>query len=724
MIGTIESVSKNFNINFKSVGTDVSESEVYHQHIIYCVDISGSMSSDLPEVRRHLKNHLVTSNISDNTVISIVAFSGKDQCYTVAEKINLQSLTDIDKMHKAIDKFLLPMCLTAFYQPLNKVSEIIESSDPKMLHSLIFMTDGYNNDSSYESVLEVLKSLETKVSSSAFIEYGYYADSKSLNEMAETVGGEKVFAKDFNTYSVEFKALTGKHLAPIKKISIKDFKQDLKFPFVYYTIGESIYSQSTKYKDEILLPENVYGINYFSKTQVPDITSQFDRLSELYTAVYVLLDKNKFFEAEEIAVKINDSNILQLLQGCYGKQKFNNLKSIVKDCIFEESARNIESVAYVPNTNKYSLVELINDLSDDENATFFPDHESFEYNRIGRKMVTKCDDGENDVAYAEILYNQNGYPLSDLVFNESRANVSIRVKYDIDVHLPSNNPCKNITGVNSFMWRNYTVICDGIVNIPLLPVRISEKLLKKISSKMNILYDNSKNIHVLDLTSLPIVNKKMVQSISAFKLAALEFELYENQSMAKYVKQLVKENSSEKWCPMTYLEKGYSKEFIDYIISIGITEQNGFSPKVVAQESGDSYMGVYLETKLQKLSSVPKVDDVIKKINESKNLTLSESVMKSTIDQFNGICEKSYYGGISEDSKKHLRAAVSETYFTDTNNKRKQLLMEIAKIKFSLILSRQWFKEFETMDENEIEYTYFGEPLKVKFEYKEKQVVL
>lgn len=715
------------------------------QHIIYCVDISGSMYSELAEVRRHLKNHLVSDNIHENTAISIVAFSGKNECFTVVESVKMNDLRDIDRIHKAIDKYLRAMCLTAFLPPLQTTEKIIENynkanPNEKVLHSLVFMTDGYNNDSVYGEVLSKLEQLDSKIASASFIEYGYYADGKSLLEMAEAIGGQKIFAKDFESYRIEFDKILSQKAEERTPILIDEIKSSLAFPFLFAMDGDRIIMYSTKYKKEVLISKSVKEVYYFSKTPV-EINEEKYEFSEdtiLYLSAYVLSLQNKYFDAEKCIAKIGDVYFLKLLQGSYGKQKLNQFQELLRGAVYGKNRlEEGRDKAYVPNDNQYCLMNLINDLSSSEENRFLADHPSFEYNYTGVKMETvgvKIGEGDSVVPEFKRIYNPNGYPLTDLVYNSERANISIRLRIEGDVILPKNQ--FGIESVPSFIWRNYTVVRDGILNFKYLPCILNEKTYNKLVKKgVKLVKEKvweaedgkTMQIVVIDMSDLPIINKRMVKSISAKSLAEIEIELIKVQSATKFLKSVLKTSpqGEVKLSPFAKVIQGQTKEFLEYVTALGISEFNGFSPKVAATDATDSYMSCCLKTKVAKFSSVPKVADVIKKINENKNLTPSESVVKDEVDKFYNVSESVKYDGMSEKSKQKLAEDIAENYFIDNNEKRKELIASKAEIIFSLIMTRSWFKEFSSMDENEIEVSV-NDTIKTtcKFEFKEEEVAI
>lgn len=158
----------------------------------------------------------------------------------------------------------------------------------------------------------------------------------------------------------------------------------------------------------------------------------------------------------------------------------------------------------------------------------------------------------------------------------------------------------------------------------------------------------------------------------------------------------------------------------DWLKEIGITDYNGFAPKVTAKESTDFYMSVNLKTKIKGLSSLPKVTDVLAKIESDKVLKLNEYVMKDDVTIMNTLVST-----ISESAKTEMEDYIKEFISTkqiNINNKKRKLMQRISEIKFALILSKRWFKEFESFDENKLSLKLDGQDIEFTFDLTEKEV--
>jgi hypothetical protein len=488
-------------------------------HYIFTIDCSGSMSYELPQIRKQLKNK-ITDLAGINNTFTLIWFSGRNQCGIIKEGVEISNAEQLQKLHTAIDKFLVPVGMTAFADPIKLMQELIERlkiSDIDII-SYWFLTDGYNNDSNWTDVKNYLKNISSKINSASFIEYGYYADSKALNEMSEITGGETVFAKDFDDYD-EFLNKKIKNSNFNKKVPFEipaSIYKNLKYDFCFSVFENDIISYKIEDSNIINVLEND-NLVFFTKNVNNNTVYNENYDTYLYAAAYILASKMKYKDVKEIIKLVSDSNLFILLSEAYGKQKLNEFKNELKISTFDKSKRYLKGKG-IPEISDFSLIDLIALLQNDPDNKVYPLHERFNYKRIGVKKETK-NDVENikekllecktkeemeqvldSSSSTEFIISDKikGYSLKDLVYNESRANLSFRVKYDGIVKLSKNS--FNINEVNSYIYRTYTLIKDGILNISILPVTLTENTLEIIKNKCkDVISEELGDIIILDL---------------------------------------------------------------------------------------------------------------------------------------------------------------------------------------------------------------------------------
>ena len=719
-------------------------------HLII-VDVSGSMSYDLPEIRKNLKNK-ISSLVKENDTVSIIWFSGRNDAGILKEEVHVNSLKQLNDLNNAIDKFLMPIGLTAFTKPLELANDVIErinKNNSKGLFSLIFMTDGCSNDDvSWNSVINAVKQISPKLSASLVVEYGFYCDTKKLTQISELLGAEKIDCSGFEEYDVVIAKGFTKKLGGSKKI-IVDIIDNYLYDFAFSIDSDGSVLVYNIDNNKVTVNNDVKELYFFSTKEIGEKASITD--TALYAAIYLLSERFMPEMAERVFYALGDNHYYKMLANAFGKQKLNAFKSAIKECIGDVSKRfpdggraQIQKV----DDNAYCLMNLMEDLAETEGCLFYAGHPEFVYNRIGRKRVAR---GENlseadkkrlaeaknveEVAkITEELKNKNvelkfvntdpdrGYPVTDLVWNEERANLSLRIRIEGKAILPANK--FGINEVATYKYNTLTLIKDGIVNVEKLPVKYSAEL-RNLLNKNGVKYDFVDNVSpnpsylIIDLTSLPLINRGMVHSISAKELAVQEWELLKTQADKKvydyYRKSLFPKESK------SYVEM-LGQECADWLKTIGITDYNGFAPLTDAEESTDFYMSVNLVTKIKGLSSLPKVEDVVAKIKSGVSLKVNEWLMSDAIKKYQGVCDSDLYKTLSEEKQKETLKEYLIKKSNELNKVRRKALQEIAQIKFALILSKKWFKEFKTFDENSLELTLDKQLLNFTFDLSEKEV--
>lgn len=735
-------IDENYFLTTQAVNSNVTVEVAKKTNHIFVVDVSGSMYYDLPLIRTQLKNKL--SNImKEGDTISIVWFSGSRDAGILKEEVEVKSLKTLSDLNDAIDQWLRPVGLTAFLKPLQLVKDLIgriQTNRPDGVFSMIFLTDGYNNDCPWHEVISTLKGLEDDIVSSTFVEYGYYADTQKLTQMASVLGGEKISCDGFDDFEPVFDSKISSDIMGGKKI-IAYIPDAHLYDFAFSVGNDGSVLLYNIGNGEILVNQSVKEVHYFASSAVG---TEHAPTTSLYAAIYVLADKLLNDDAEKIFYALGDNHYYGMLVNAFGKQKLNAFKTAIKECVADATKRFPagQSTILPVSDDAYCLMNLIEDLGNTEGCLFYPSHEDFNYKRIGAKRVAR---GENlsaadkkrlaeakDVAeitkITEELKSKNvavkfensnperGYALTDLVWNAERANLSVRIRIEGEAILPEND--FKIEKVASYKYNTFTIIKDGIVNIKKLPVLFTPEL-HNILVKNGVGFRMDGETCVIDLTSIPLVNRGMVKAISANELAKKEWELKKLQGDKK-----VYDHYRKELFPKT------SKSFVDmlgveeaaWLKTVGITDYNGFNPLTDTEEATDFYMSVNLATKIKGLSSLPKVVDVQKKIGNGATFKLNEWVMVDALKKYHAQMDSDLYQSLSDEQKIGVLKTYLITKSDLLNKRRRTVLQEIAEIKFALILSKKWFTEFQSFDENQLTLKLDGQELNITFDLNEKEV--
>lgn len=723
-------------------------SKVNHLVVLDC---SGSMSYELPKIREQLKKKL-PKLLGPEDTISIIWFSGRGQCGILLEAEPVSTLTDLTTINQAIDRWLNPIGMTGFKEPLQEVATLIKRIKDKhqdSVFSLFFMSDGCENQWPRSDVLATVEMAAKGLSSATFVEYGYYADRPLLTAMAQAAGGQLIFAQGFDSYQPAFEAAMGKKITGAPKVEVR---------IPETPIGGFVYTL----RDGDLV---AYGVED-GKANVPEDTREFwyvvedahpynDKLSNTLRGDWV---GAAYAAVSLYSIRMNSDLVLSLLKGlgdvdfverfssCFGKQKYSEFMDSAKAAAFDPALRYTKGYdpTKVPAEDAYTILDLLRLLASDDDNHILMDHPDFRYSKIGRSRIdadevltpeeqTKVDEINVKISKTKkasdikalqaelsaildskkgaLVFTANpapeGYSISNLVYNESRPNVSIGVRktgtVDLSGRLPEGPDFVKVPKVfSTFIFRNYAIIKDGLVNVEVLPVRVTKataeelaKVLPPEAKPTNISIAGDFVTGVINLKALPVINRRMVASVSAKDLFERQFELIQTKAAQKVYKD---------YLDTRFPKTASAKDKADYgeVAAKWLLEQgfgyNGYAPPHTTQaEATDVYMGKELEVSVPGYKTLPKVSEVWDRIASKKKQTTPGALMAPYVDEVEKYLTSDEYTGTSD--KDAAFKAWIEAKAKGSVQKARQLMYQMACTKFSVVVGQVWFKEFSSLDE-------------------------
>lgn len=689
-------------IQAREVATPAVPAIVPTHHVV-SIDISGSMYGVLSELRRHLKNKLA-SLVGPQDTVSLIGFSGRNQCYLIADSCPINNGGDLQALHTAIDRFLQPTGLTGFQAPLEMTSAVIDrikSRDPKGNFNMFFLSDGYENQSPEKDVLAACQTVATRVDTAAVIEYGYYANRPLLTKMAELLGGALVFAQDFQSYSVSLESALGGKSS--KKISMS-LDHDASIGFAFAILNDQIVSFVAE-NGVIAIPESVTEVAYFTaeNSNLSYKGKATDALA--FASLIPLAQRMKTNDVFQVLGALGDVSLVQGFASCFSKEDYNLFLEEVRNAVIDPSKRYLlgYSANAVPKEDAYTVLHMLDALTESEDNLFYPYHEAFAYER-----TTAARDANEDQAKFTVGDKSKGYPINGIVFNESRANVSIRVRVDGFVTLPKDHPKELPDTVPSFIYRAYNIVKDGIVHTRSLPVSLSKETFTKLKAEGII--PKSKRykageIIVLDFPKLPVINRQMVKEVTA----ADTFKLAVDLQMLKGTQKVFNDYRKKIAPKESVVSKAiYGEAAVEYLKSVGVTDFNGFNPSTTKGEVTDHYIAKELKIAVKGLSSLPKVEDVEEAIAKKKPLKINQFVMKDALEKLDAFMGSDIYKNAADKNGLIESWIVGEQQAAVS--KARDLIVKMAQRKFAIIVGQVWFSDFASLDEDtlEVEVPDFG----------------
>ncbi len=762
----------------------VVEQSVNH---VFIVDVSGSMYDSLPKMRSHIKNKLGLL-VRPMDTVSLIYFSARNEYGVIFEGQRVHNLKDLNALHQSIDKYLNTLSFTGFLGPIKESVQLAKRLEKNKdtqnnVNSFIFMTDGYDNQHNQKEILDACAELSQYYQNISFLEYGWYCNRPLIAKMAEVCGGNHVFSKDYLEYEPVIEKIFQMKTNKKKEISLKDLfknqeeyihlfelvKNEKNIDAVYYIDQSEVIQANILIKNDdlvVLTPEHISDIYYVSSQD--DFVKKLDGLSvtHQYLSFFSFVKKMNSKMAWNVLKVIGDVKLINMYNNCFSKQEYSHILDFAKELILNESARLSEgkNTSLIPDENAYTVLGLLNDLVAGENK-LHTHHEAFDYTRIGAKTVQaeteKFFDEKTEKIFEELklklaqeknpskikeiseeinqlpiqdnwqpkfteIVSEEGEPIRNIVFNESRPNVSISItkqgyveitdEKSKELHIPKQ--------IATQIFRNYTIIKDGIINMENLPVSLDEKTFQILKEK-NILHDvdyDAKKIHVLNLIKLPVINRAMVKSVKAkdFFISHLELnKLKAKQKILKFYSEELEPKKQEK------LAAVYGEVAAQWLESVGIKDY-GFSPSVKKEKSGDFYYSKDLSIKISGLSALPSIKTVLEKREKKSKLNLADKLMLEAIEQYEAFIHSNVFksSSMSEDQKKYLIIAWMKAETEATIQAVRSFQNELNKTLYSIILGQIWFDEFESVEDNSMTINYQGSDVTIQAILSEKEIAI
>lgn len=729
------------SFSFKNAVATVAPSN----HVIV-VDISYSMYRALPEVRKHLKENL-PSLVKPEDTVSVLYFSSRGDFGTVFSGRQINSATDLSELNKLIDRFLQPSGCTGFVEPLKLAMDTARDlKKPGYVNNLAFMTDGYDNCWRTNEILDTAENLPSAFDNITFIEYGWYCNRELLAQMSERSGATHVFAEGQTEYQTE--------LENVLKSSTPKVKVDVPVIYTHAIYIENGVATVLAVQDDdahpvghVSIPESVTKLWVVN----PNMIDQLDALADIQAA-YVLafygvytMDADLVWAALK---KTGDVRFIKQYSNCFTKQDYSNIKIDLTQAIVDDQLRGVDGIDYnlVPAEDATTVVDVLTYLAE-AGVSVATKHPMFSYRSIGRGTVQKADDTEDKLAEEianaaskeerkalalklaeheewtptfEPANDLGVVPISDLVYNSERPNISVRTIQHGTVAVPEFAQKKFglPEELDTFQWRNYTIVKDGIINVKTLPI-VADAEVATVLHQMGVhVFGGKDNVFILNLESVPLVNRAMVKNISAAQFFADNVRLEAlkgKQKVLKFYRDALVGKGNAKGLAIQY-----GAAAAEYLSGVGIRDY-GFSPKTETKESTDFYMSRELNVKIAGASSLPSIAAVQKKITENKALNAGDKFIAKALAEYEAFVKSPAITSVPEAVQKQLIESWIDAAAKAAITEVRALNKTLSKVVYGIVAGHGWFTDLD-LEESTMEVEVDGVKYKVTAELAEKEI--
>jgi len=662
------------------------------------LDASGSMYGTMERLVEDVINQI--SQFDPNDTISVGWFSSKGEFGWLVKGMSVRE-------EKAIAHTLRDhrwaYNMTCFSDILADTENVID--DLKAVSntfSLMFFSDGQVNQEAH-TIKKNLTKLAPKLSVSMFIGYSDWYQREQMNDMAQTTGGLFVHSSNLNEFSKHF-----------SNFRISTDSSESKVELTGNFKGRQLMIAITKNGDVVsfdmessnfYIPADTDKIVYLSSKVDKVKVSPNEILPEIYAVSRAALQSGLYNLALDILGNIGDVRFIDEINNSFTVQEYGTVENTLLDAVKDDSYRftNGRKENYTPKEDAFCMLDLMELLTSDENVKFLPYHPDFEYKKIGRS--TKQKDG-----YPKFNVNKDvAVNLNTLVWNSKKLNLSVLARIPGMIDLDKDAQSYNLSPTfETFIWRNFAIISDGKLNVTRLPIKdVSERTLK-IINEQNLIETVLNGTLVLDLTQIPIINRKIASSYTnlddicnlVYRETLLEAA---NKVYGYYFKQLPEEMQSQ----IEALVKPYefTDEQISYLSNFGVKKDGSFSPETEKIESTDILVVKEFELGFKGLNTIPKVQEVIDRIGK-KSLTPIQQLVANACEEYETFTISKTF------SEKGIWLKSKLEY---NKQELRKVRFEINKVKFAVILGKTNFKQLPVLKEqNEYEFNKLNFILKIK----------
>ncbi|MFX1264590.1 MAG: hypothetical protein ACFFH0_04385 [Promethearchaeota archaeon] len=667
---------------------------------IFVLDFSGSMGWTLHPLCENVMDEI--RKVPQGDRVTVAWFSGIGYNGFIVKGCEITGEKSYTFIEKAIEVNLYTRNTTCFSEILAELRQVVTDLTPfSDTFNLLFFTDGCpvvpDTRKEVAAVEQAIKAVAPKLAAVLFIGYGNYYNRPLLLDMTKWAGGAFVHSRNLDATQDQIVSFMEHGIISSGRVEVT-VGDDAELAFA--VSGDQIVTLDIDADFVVSVPSGsvVWTISRQPAVGAPVVNDA------RYAAAAALTRVGRLGDAMEILGELGDKHLIDRLNAAYTLDDIGEAEAEIVAAVTDESKRFVGGYAanYVPDPAAFCLLDAIDALVGDHSAKFYPQDKRWDYKRIGPKM-------EKESKYPKFRPDNDGCFFNTLVWNKEMLNLSVQARTNGSIILPEKGAAKRrLPGVfSTYKWNNYTLVKDGAVNVEILPASFSHETFDLLKDNGMIDEDHYADdyVYAVDLTAVPVMNRAIAEGYRSGRAVA-ESVIRTHTLKARlkvlrwYLSELVGEKAPE--------VAGYTVEQAAFLLSKGIDKNGAYSPPVEKIEPVDFYMAKTFEVKVVGLSSLPKVEDVLKRRKDKKGQTTAGALMLKAVE---------YYE--SHSLADGERQPWLEETIADTWADLRAAYADIARAKFAVLLGKSWFEDVErdnpTIDVGGYEVTFDVGEREIKF---------
>ncbi|MCM1220812.1 MAG: hypothetical protein NC548_40625, partial [Lachnospiraceae bacterium] len=647
-----------------------------------------------------------------------------------------QKTPGIQSLYALLDSIKSTLGTTCFSEPMQEVGTVI--NDLKVIcpnFCVTLFTDGcpvvpWGADEEIDRTMKAVNLWKDDALALHTVGYGYYYDQDFLRNLAnQTAFGQFIHSSQiqeyFDIFSKNYEITSELVLEKVEVSSSADCILYLTRKSVVSSDGVFTTRALDKSKNQfIFLGKDEQDFNFFydgvqySTADLPNIPTQSIKPITYAIAYVQYYNGNRKQAISILANQLKDKFLVDQAQNAFTYDEVGAYTKLLRTAVFSTKGRMVDGECpegYIPSDHAPCIMDILKILTNSNNAKY---RYASDYNRIGVKVQDNFDLFQRDKD-ADILT-----PISELVLNKSRLNVSIRSSIPGTVKL---NPrrAKQVglpDVIPSKIYRTQTLIKDGIPNMSEASFQVDDRTLTDIRILLGDTFDRDVTVQQvsedcydikIDFSSLPVINHSYVGDCTDCSILLKEvYRQQYNQAAQKVLNMMLDEvyayRKRNGIFDTTKQMAMYTPQQIEVLQEHGLNDRAEYVGVANAKDpSGDSYIARELEFQLKGYSTLPTIEKFKQKINDGSKLNGPEQMMKDAMDSANAILHSLKYG--SNQYLENLKLTLATVKANLANSR-----VAICSQKIALVLTGEWFGNLEVDKKGNYLYSEGGHTLVIK----------
>lgn len=679
---------------------------------LFVYDRSGSMGGVLDDLTKDLKTKLRDTKTGDT--VSIGWFSGTGQFNWPLKGYKVEKGDDFKTIDKIIDQNDHTIGMTCFSEVLADSETVVNDLKPfGNTYSLMFFTDGmptvYPYETEIKKIFSAIDRIAGKVAVSLLVGYGNYYNKELMSQMAERLGGTLIHQSDLSGFTSKLDAHMERSRSSEPKVlvELQSLPHSNGFAFSVSDTGVAVLAVENgkvAFTPTKAATDYVYVVTDKKPSGGTDVTTKVQTshksvdtmLKATYGAALGFVQRGNTDLALDVLSALGDVALVTSTNNAFTNADYGKVEDAIVNAMNTAAARWVggRKVNCLPSEDALCLLDVLDLLQADEAAEFQPFHEEFKYTKVTGSTKTK--DGYPTFHPDK----ETRVPLGALVWNDTKLNLSMRAKINGHIDTPKGPKVGLGKTYDTYVYRNYTIVKDGCLNVQKLPVAVSKSTYDTLLKEGLIDKEHDRHypgrVYLVHLDRIPVVNRKIARANTSAKDLCKE-SLEEMKIMADLKVFNYLRNEVEPKDERT-IDDALTQEQEDYLKELGVT-RGGFNPPTEKLPSTDFYMAKEFEIKIKGLSSLPKVDEVVKKTADKKaSLTTSQQLVAEALK----VAASVYKPGEAPNSKEKTVLMGLDALILDSKNKLRELRTGIQKAKFAVLLGKTGFNDLNMRTDNKL----------------------